>query len=510
MLTVAGSSKNKGVSPSRQEDFPAWFQAVVREGEVAELAHVRGCMVIRPWGYAIWELMQAELDREIKKSGASNAYFPLFIPLSYFEEEAEHVEGFAKEMAVVTHHRLEEDPSDPGKLKPGGELTEPLIVRPTSETIIGKSFAKWINSYRDLPLMVNQWANVVRWELRPRVLLRTTEFLWQEGHTAFASEEEARENTQEMLEVYRRFAEEFLAIPVLTGEKPEEERFPGALMTLSIEAMMQDGKALQAGTSHYLGQSFAKAAEIDFLDREGERQLVHTASWGVSTRLLGALIMSHSDDIGLRLPPTVAPQQVVVVPIPRGEEGPAVIAEAQALAQEIGELSLGGREVRVMADLRDREPPDKRWEWTRKGVPLILELGPRDLREGVVALRRRDVDARPEPLERSRVAEAIPALLGEIQDAYHRAAAERLAERTRRDIRDADEFREWFDTDPADASAGGFVRGPWSEALESAQLLEELKVTVRCIPFDQDLPEGARCVLTGKPAVTEAVFAKAY
>jgi prolyl-tRNA synthetase len=508
---VSRSSKNKGISPSRQEDFPAWFQSVVREGEVAELAHVRGSMVIRPWGYAIWELMQAELDRQIKKSGASNAYFPLFIPLSYIESEAKHVEGFAKEMAVVTHHRLEEDPADPEHLRPGGKLTEPLIVRPTSETIIGKSFAKWINSYRDLPLMVNQWANVVRWEMRPRVLLRTTEFLWQEGHTAFATEEEARENAHRMLEVYREFSESFLAMPVLTGEKPEEERFPGAVMTLSIEAMMQDGKALQAGTSHYLGQSFAEAAEITFLDREGERGLVHTASWGVSTRLLGALIMSHSDDVGLRLPPTIAPQQVVIVPIPRGDDGPAVLEAAEELAREIGDLSLDGIPVRVSADLRDREPPDKRWEWTRKGVPLVLELGPRDLKEGVVALRRRDAgDSKPEALERSAVATAIPALLGEIQDSYRGAAAERLSSRTRRDVKDLDGFREWFDIDPGDASAGGFLRAPWSEAPESAEILEGLKVTVRCLPSDQDLPPGSGCVLTGKPATVEAVFAKAY
>jgi prolyl-tRNA synthetase len=504
-------SKNKGVSPSRQEDFPAWFQAVVREGEVAELAHVRGSMVIRPWGYAIWELMQAELDRQIKRSGASNAYFPLFIPLSYIESEAKHVEGFAKEMAVVTHHRLEEDPDDPEHLRPGGKLTEPLVVRPTSETIIGKSFAKWINSYRDLPLMVNQWANVVRWEMRPRVLLRTTEFLWQEGHTAFATEAEARKNAEQMLEVYRAFADSFLAMPVLTGEKPEEERFPGAVQTLSIEAMMQDGKALQAGTSHYLGQSFAEAAEITFLDSEGERGLVHTASWGVSTRLLGALIMSHSDDVGLRLPPTVAPQQVVIVPIPRGDEGPAVLEAAEELAREIGDLSFEGTPVRVSADLRDREPPDKRWEWTRKGVPLVLELGPRDLKEGVVALRRRDAgDSKPESLERSEVATAIPALLAGIQGSYHRAAAERLSSRTKRDVNDIDEFREWFDTDPADADAGGFLRAPWSEAPESAGLLDELKVTVRCLPLDQNLPPDSRCVLTGRPAITEAIFAKAY
>ncbi|MFL5832901.1 MAG: aminoacyl--tRNA ligase-related protein [Solirubrobacterales bacterium] len=508
---MASKSKNKGVSPSRQEDFPAWFQAVVREGEVAELAHVRGSMVIRPWGYAIWELMQAELDRQIKRSGASNAYFPLFIPLSYIESEAEHVEGFAKEMAVVTHHRLEEDPESPGHLRPGGKLAEPLIVRPTSETIIGRSFAKWVNSYRDLPLMVNQWANVVRWEMRPRVLLRTTEFLWQEGHTAFATEEEARANAEQMLEVYRGFAEQFLAMPVLTGEKPEEERFPGAVQTLSIEAMMQDGKALQAGTSHYLGQSFAEAAEINFLDREGKRSLVHTASWGVSTRLLGALIMSHSDDIGLRLPPTVAPQQVAIVPIPRGEEGPAVLEAAEELAREIGELVFEGAPVRVSADLRDREPPDKRWEWTRKGVPLVLELGPRDLKEGVVALRRRDAgDAKPESLERGKVGEAIPALLAEIQGSYRDAALDRLQARTRLDVRGPDEFREFFDTDPGDASAGGFLRAPWSEAPESAQLLDEMKVTVRCLPFDQDLAPDSLCVLTGEPAVTEAVFAKAY
>jgi prolyl-tRNA synthetase len=505
---MEGKAKT-GISPTRAEDFPQWFQSVVRDAEVAELDHVRGAMVIRPWGYGMWELMQRALDDGIKETGAQNAYFPLLIPLSYFEEEAKHVEGFAKEMAVVTHHRLEQ--GEDGSLHPAAELPEPLIVRPTSETIIGRSFAKWINSYRDLPLLINQWCNIVRWELRPRVLLRTTEFLWQEGHTAFATESEARANAEQMLEVYRDFAESFLAMPVLTGEKPEEERFPGAVVTLSIEAMMQDGKALQAGTSHYLGQSFAEAAEINFLDREGERSLVHTASWGVSTRLLGALIMSHSDDIGLRLPPTVAPQQVVIVPIPRGEEGPAVIEAAEELAAEIGDLSFDGVPVRVSADLRDREPPDKRWEWTRKGVPLVLELGPRDLKEGVVALRRRDAgDAKPESLERDKVGDAIPALLAEIQASYHDAAEDRLKARTSIDVSGPDEFREFFDTDPGDASAGGFLRAPWSEAAESAQLLDEMKVTVRCLPFDQNLTADSRCVLTGKPAVTEAVFAKAY
>jgi prolyl-tRNA synthetase len=501
---------SKGISPTREEDFPAWFQSVVREAEVAELAHVRGSMVIRPWGYAIWELMQAELDREIKASGAQNAYFPLFIPLSYFEEEAEHVEGFAKEMAVVTHHRLEEDPTNPGKLRPGGELAEPLIVRPTSETIIGKSFAKWINSYRDLPLMVNQWANVVRWEMRPRVLLRTTEFLWQEGHTAHAGEEEARRETEEMLEVYRRFAESFLAMPVVTGEKPEEERFPGAVMSLSIEAMMQDGKALQAGTSHYLGQSFARAAEIDFLDKDGERQLVHTSSWGVSTRLLGALIMSHGDDVGLRLPPTVAPQQVVVIPVLRGKDDDAVRAEVEALTAEIRRQSFQGKPVRVLADFRDREAPAKRWEWTRKGVPLVIEIGPRDIDQGVVATRRRDdEDLGMESVPREEIGAGIGSILEQIQSGYFELAAERLAARTARDIGGPDEFRQWFAGDE-DAVASGFVRAPWSEAAESASILEELRVSVRCIPFDQQLAPGSACVLTGKPAVVEAVFGKAY
>jgi prolyl-tRNA synthetase len=484
----------KGISPSRSEDFPAWFQAVVKEAEVAELAHVRGCMVIRPWGYATWELMQRRLDREIKRTGAQNAYFPLFIPLSYFEEEAEHVEGFAKEMAVVTHHRLEEDPNAPGKLRPQGELAEPLIVRPTSETIIGKSFAKWINSYRDLPLMINQWANVVRWELRPRVLLRTAEFLWQEGHTAHATEAEAREETERMLEVYREFAESFLAIPVITGEKPAEERFPGAVMSLSIEAMMQDGKALQAGTTHYLGQGFAEAAEIEFVAADGEREFVHTSSWGVSTRLLGALIMSHSDDEGLRLPPRVAPQQVVVVPILRGEQAEAVREYATALAAEL-----------------DREAPAKRWEWVRKGVPLIIEVGPRDLEQDAVMLRRRDSEeGGGETVARAEIAARVPALLEEVQAGYLAAAADRLAARTARDIADLGDFRRWFEGDDGDPTSGGFVRAPWSEAPESAAIMEELKVSVRCIPFDQELAPGSACVLTGKPALVEAIFAKAY
>jgi prolyl-tRNA synthetase len=506
-------AKNKNaISPARAEDFPAWFQAVVKEAEVAELAHVRGSMVIRPWGYAIWELMQAELDRQIKKSGAQNAYFPLLIPLSYFEAEAKHVEGFAKEMAVVTHHRLEQDPENPEKLRPGGELAEPLVVRPTSETIIGKSMAKWINSYRDLPLMLNQWANVVRWELRPRVLLRTTEFLWQEGHTAHATEAEARAETELMLEVYRRFAESFMAMPVVTGEKPEAERFPGAEMTLSIEAMMQDGKALQAGTSHYLGQGFAKSAEIQFLNRDGDREFVHTSSWGVSTRLLGALIMSHSDDDGLRLPPKVAPQQVTIVPIARDpDQADAVVDAAKALAEELRAIRFGGAEVRVLADLRDRKAPEKRWEWIRKGVPIVIEIGPRDLEEGVVSVRRRDAEEfGAEPLARDAIATEVPRILEQIQQGYFEQAETRLATHTANDIESLAAFEEWFDDGTEGGISKGFVRAPWSQAPETDELLEKLKVTVRCIPSDQRLAPESTCVLTGKPAVVEAVFAKAY
>ena len=506
----AAKQTERGVSPARDEDFPAWFQSVVKEGEIAELDHAPGCMVIRPWGYAVWERMQAALDRAIKRTGAQNAYFPLFIPLSYFEREAEHVEGFAKEMAVVTHHRLEQDPEDPSTLRPAGELTEPLVIRPTSETIIGRSFAKWINSYRDLPLMINQWANVVRWEMRPRVLLRTREFLWQEGHTAHATEQEAREKTDEMLGVYRDFAESQMAMPVIAGEKSANERFPGAVVTQSLEAMMQDGKALQVGTSHYLGQNFARAAEIQFLSRDGEQEYVQTTSWGVSSRLLGALIMSHGDDLGLRLPPTLAPHQVVIVPIVRGDDDSTVPEAVEALAQELRGQSFEGEEVRVLADTRDRKPPDKRWEWIRKGVPIVIELGPRDIESGVVSVFRRDAgDVSAEASGRGGFISGLAETLGGIQAAYLDAAAQRLAERTATGIGDLAAFRDWFSTAEGEA-ARGFVRAPWSEDPETEPQLEELKVSVRCIPFDQELEPGSTCVISGKPAKVEAVFAKAY
>ncbi len=499
--------KKAGISPTRAEDFPQWFQSVVRDAEVAELDHVRGCMVIRPWGYGIWELMQRAMDDAIKATGASNAYFPVFIPLNYFEDEAKHVEGFAKEMAVVTHHRLEKDPAT-GALTPAAELSEPLVVRPTSETIIGRSFAKWINSYRDLPLLINQWANVVRWELRPRVLLRTTEFLWQEGHTAHTTEAEAREETSQMLEVYREFAESVIAVPVIPGEKSESERFPGAETSLSIEAMMQDGKALQAGTSHYLGTNFSQAMGIEFTDEQGQSQFAHTTSWGSSTRLMGALVMTHADDDGLRLPPRVAPQQVVIVPITRDDPEP-VLAAARELAAELGKKKWQKAPLRVHVDERERKPADKRWEWIRKGAPVVVELGERDIEQGVVTLTRRDdPELERAALPRDEAAKEIPRALGQIQRGLFGEARKRMRARTTTKIRNVEQFREFFSGD--DVDSGGFVRAPWSEDPATEKVMGELGVSVRCIPFDQKLKPNAKCVISGAPAKVEAVFAKAY
>ena len=502
---MEGKAKT-GISPTRAEDFPQWFQSVVREAELAELDHVRGAMVIRPWGYGMWELMQRGLDDGIKDTGAVNAYFPLFIPLSYFEEEAEHVEGFAKEVAIVTHHRLEQGPE--GSLHPAAELPEPLIVRPTSETVIGHSFAKWINSYRDLPLMINQWCNIVRWELRPRVLLRTTEFLWQEGHTAHATAEEALDETRRMLHVYRDFIENQLAIPVIAGEKPEYERFPGAETTLSVEAMMQDGKALQCGTSHYLGQNFARAMEMEFTDEDGERKFCLTTSWGMTTRMIGAVVMTHGDDDGLRVPPRIAPRQVRIVPIAR-DDPTAILQAADEVRDEIAEQSWDGEPVRVEVDRRDRKPADKRWEWIRKGVPIVIELGPRDIEGGVVTVTRRDDPGLARnAIPREGTGEAVVGMLGDIQIGYYQEASELLRERTREDISTFEEFRDFFSGE--ETVAGGFVKAPWSEETETIESMGELGVSVRVIPFDEELPAGARCVISGGPARVMAIFAKAY
>ena len=368
------------LSVTRAQDFSAWYQAVIAEADLAEDSGVRGCMVIRPWGFGIWERIQRLLDDRIKATGHENCYFPLFIPLSYFAKEAEHVEGFAKEMAVVTHHRLISDGQGGLTPDPAAKLEEPLIVRPTSETVIGAAMSRWVQSWRDLPVLINQWANVVRWEMRTRMFLRTSEFLWQEGHTAHATKAEAVDETLKMLEVYRAFAEDQLAMPVTAGEKPAHERFPGADNTYSIEAMMQDGKALQAGTSHMLGQTFSKAQNIRFQDKEGELAHAWTTSWGVSTRLIGGVIMTHGDDDGLRLPPAIAPQQVVIVPMLRdAPEDEALLAYCQEIAGDLRKLSALGEPVRVLLDTKAIKASNKRWNWVKKGAPIIVEIGPRDM-----------------------------------------------------------------------------------------------------------------------------------
>ncbi|MEE3180664.1 MAG: proline--tRNA ligase [Planctomycetota bacterium] len=500
--------QQNAINPSRAENYPEWYQQVIRAADLAEVSPVRGCMVIKPWGYSIWENMQAVLDGMFKETGHENAYFPLFIPLSYLEREAEHVEGFAKECAVVTHHRLEPDPE--GGLRPAGELEEPLIVRPTSETIIGETYAKWVQSYRDLPILINQWANVVRWELRTRLFLRTAEFLGQEGHTVHATEEEAVEETLKILDVYGRFAEEYMAMPVVKGEKTRDERFPGAVNTYSIEAMMQDHKALQAGTSHFLGQNFSKACKIKFLDQEGKEVYAWTTSWGVSTRLVGGLIMTHSDDDGLVLPPRLAPRHVVIIPIFRGDDERAEVLEyCEKLKAEIEEQTYDHARVRVELDSRDIRGGEKVWQHIKKGVPIRLEVGPRDMASDSVFMGRRDCS----PKDKNGVARAefiaqVPAILEEIQkNLYDRALAFRQ-ERTRT-IDSIDEFREFFASGEDGEHGGGFALAHCVDNGGGADVLKELKVTPRCIPIEGDDEEG-KCIFTGEPSTRRVVFAKAY
>jgi prolyl-tRNA synthetase len=498
------------ISPTRAQDYPEWYQQVVKAADLAEQSPVRGCMVIKPHGYAIWERMQGILDRMFKATGHQNAYFPLFIPLSYLEKEAEHVEGFAKECAVVTHHRLELGPD--GKLIPTGKLEEPLVVRPTSETIIGAMYAKWIQSWRDLPVLINQWANVVRWEMRPRVFLRTAEFLWQEGHTAHATREEAVEETLRMLDVYATFAERDLAMPVLKGPKTAGERFPGAVDTYSIEAMMQDGKALQAGTSHFLGQNFAKAQEIKFAGQSGQEEYCWTTSWGVSTRLIGAVIMTHSDDDGLVLPPRIAPTQVVILPIHRtDEERTAVLEACRALERELAATSFADEPVRVKIDARDLRGGDKVWQHVKQGVPVRVEIGPRDLAAGTASVTRRD---RP-PKERTSVplsqfAAEAPRLLDEIQQGlFEKARAFRDAKSAR--LSSQAEVLDFF-AEPAGKGAGdkgGFAHVHVADDAAVRAVLDPLKVTVRCIPMDGPDEPGV-CIVTGQPVPRRSVLARSY
>jgi prolyl-tRNA synthetase len=502
----------------RDEDFAQWYQAVIAEAELAEESGVRGCMVIKPWGYGIWERIQKLMDERIKEAGVENCYFPLFIPLSYFAKEADHVEGFAKEMAVVTHHRLIADPKGGLMPDPEAKLEEPLVVRPTSETVIGAAMARWVQSWRDLPLMVNQWANVVRWEMRTRMFLRTSEFLWQEGHTAHADEADAMVETLRALEMYRSFAEDVLAMPVIAGPKPENERFPGAVETFSIEAMMQDGKALQAGTSHYLGTTFAQAAGIRYQDKEGQQALAHTTSWGVSTRLIGGVIMTHGDDDGLRTPPQVAPQQIVILPMLRDDDGDeALLAYCEELRRALVTQSVFDEKVRVLLDKRPGKATQKRWAWVKKGVPLILEIGGRDAANGQVSALRRDrlwrEDGKVNFVGQARE-EFIAAATGEleaIQSALHAEARDRRDAQIERGVTDLAGLSAYF---AEDKKFPGWVEMVWAkptgDALDKVvEQLKALKLTIRNTPLGSPVPTGT-CPFTGEPAVETILIARSY
>ena len=494
----------------RLKNFTEWYQEAIRLADMAENSIVRGCMVIKPWGMGTWERMQRLLDDRIKATGHDNCYFPLFVPVSLFLKEAAHVEGFAKEMALVTHTRLR---IVDGQVKVEGALEEPLVVRPTSETIIAESFAQWIQSYRDLPVLINQWANVVRWEMRPRLFLRTSEFLWQEGHTAHATAKEAEIETMKMLEVYRAFMEDKLALPVMIGEKSAGERFPGAVATYSLEAMMQDGKSIQAGTSHYLGTGFAKAANIQFQNKEGALEHVHTTSWGVSTRMIGAVIMTHGDDDGVRMPPAVAPHQVVFVPIIRDEGDEALLMPfIEALAEKARGVSFQGEPVRVKIDARDKKSTDKRWDWVKKGAPIVVEVGPRDVAKGEVCwLDRTDIKKKNFEGGDAFVAQ-LGARLEAIQKALYDQAKQFRDANIRTDITDYETFRAYFKPKAeylGKKGAPGWVRAYWCEDEATLEPIKDIAVTVRNIPFDQKGVKG-KCVLTGRDADREVLFGRAY
>jgi len=490
------------ITPTRAENYPEWYQQVIKKADLAETSAVHGCMIIKPWGYAIWENIQQELDRRIKETGHENLYFPMFIPLSYIEKEAEHVLGFAKECAVVTHRRLIQNRE--GKLIPASPLKEPLVIRPTSEAIVGTTFADWIQSYRDLPLLTNQWANIVRWEMRPRLFLRTTEFLWQEGHTAHISEKEARDETLKMLNMYADFAENFLAMPVIKGRKTENEKFPGAVDTYSIEAMMQDGKALQAGTSHFLGQKFAKAFQIKYINLKGKQEYVWTTSWGVTTRLIGGLIMVHSDDNGLVLPPSLAPIQVVIIPVIHKFKNPQTIYNyCEKLAELIKGENYNNKPIRVKIDFTDDSPGNRAWYWVKKGVPIRLEIGPKEYKTKSVYLSRRDKNGKVS-MPRKEFINTLVMQLTEIQSNLLKTA-KKFVKQNSAEITNKRGFYEHFA-----AKKSGFVYAYWREddAIER-QIKQDLNVTVRCLPLVKQKSTG-KCIFTGDKGGRLTLFAKAY
>jgi len=498
----------------RENNYPEWYQNVVAAADMAEVSSSPGCMVVKPWGYGIWERIQHLLDEKIKETNHENCYFPLFIPLSFFQKEAEHVEGFAKEMAVVTHSRLSKVD---GKLVPASPLEEPLIVRPTSETIIADSFSKWVHSYRDLPILINQWANVVRWEMRPRLFLRTREFLWQEGHTAHATFEEAEKEAETMLKVYEDLCVNDMAMPVIQGKKPEYDKFPGAVTTYCIEAMMQDGRALQAGTSHFLGQNFAKSADIKFINADNKQEYAYTSSWGVSTRLIGGLIMTHADDEGMCVPPRLAPYQVVIIPLLKDKTREAeILAYAEKLKDALKAQIFAGEKVRVKLDSSLKDGVDKMWEWTRKGAPLIVEVGPKDLDKNSVMFRNRikiNQDGWKNFEGFDEFVKSISDKLTSIQGDMLAIAQKRLEDNVVTNIKTPEEFAAYFAN--ANVYLNGkapkvsFVKGKWCGDPATEEKMKEMRLTIRCIPFDQSGTEGT-CLITGKKATLDVIYARSY
>ncbi len=498
------------ITPTRDEDYSQWYQEVVRASDLAEKSPVRGCMIIKPWGYALWENIVKIADDMFKAVGVKNAYFPLLIPIDFLKKEAAHVDGFATECAVVSHHRLEKD--EKGDLVPSGKLEEPLIIRPTSETIIMDAFSKWIKSYRDLPLLINQWCNVMRWEMRTRIFLRTSEFLWQEGHTAHASKEEALERTLMMLDIYEKLCHEYFAMPVIKGEKTESEKFPGADNTFCIEAMMMDRKALQAGTSHFLGQNFAKASEIKYQSKDEKEEYVWTTSWGVSTRLIGGIIMTHGDDDGIIMPPKIAPSHIVIIPIFRkDDEKRSVMEYVEKLAAELREKFYYHSNIKVEIDDRDIGGA-RGWDWIKKGIPLRLEIGPKDVKNSAVSMARRDKKHNEKVfIDKNEFLKNICGILDEIQGNLFDGASETMKRNTL-PIDDRKDFYDFFTPKNKNRPEihGGFAKSFWCGSSEcEKKIKEDLQVTIRCIPFNAEHEEG-ECVCCGKPSHKRVVFSKSY